>query len=78
MVYVNNHMGGYVMTTTIRLSDRLVNDARNHAVVESRCMAKHIKYWAMMGKIALKNLPVAFIKETLIADQEAKNGQVTP
>ena len=68
------------MTTTVRLNDSIVNDAKIHAKVENRTTAKQIEYWAKIGKIALENpdLPVPFIIDTLVALEEVKEGKATP
>ena len=68
------------MTTTVRLSDDIVNTAKTHAKVEQRSTAKQIEWWARVGKTALENpdLPVEFIIDTLIAMEEVKAGNVEP
>jgi len=66
------------MSTTVKLSDEIVADARRYAAVYSRSLPKQIEYWSRIGKIAEENpdLPYAFIKEILLARQEADNGEV--
>jgi len=66
------------MSTTVKLSDEIVADARRYAAVCSRSLPKQIEYWSRIGKIAEENpdLPYAFIKEILLARQEADNGEV--
>jgi len=68
------------MSTTIKLSDDLVNEARRYAAVYSRSTPKQIEYWSRIGKIAEENpdLPYSFIQEILLARQEIADGQVTP
>ncbi len=68
------------MTTTIRLSDKIVNEARTYAKIEHRSTAKQIEYWAMLGRTATENpdLPIDFIKSTLLAIEQAKNGDTEP
>jgi hypothetical protein len=40
---------------------------------------KQIEYWARLGKVEDNpELPLQFIKETLLAAQEAKAGMLTP
>ncbi len=65
---------------TIKLSDNLINEARKYGKVFHRSMPKQIEYWAMIGKIAEENpdMPYQFIKDTLLALDEAKDGHVTP
>ena len=66
------------MSKTVKLSDEIVADARRYAEVYSRSLPKQIEYWSRIGKIAEENpdLPYSFIKEILLAKQEADNGEV--
>ncbi len=68
------------MATTVRLSDEMVETAKQYAKVEHRSAAKQIEYWAMLGRAAIENpdLPVEFIRDTLIAMEEVKAGKGTP
>lgn len=68
------------MSTTIKLSDELVSEARRFGEVYSRSVPKQIEYWSRIGKIAEENpdLSYAVIKEILIARQEAADGETTP
>ena len=68
------------MSTTIKLSDDLINEAKRHATVYSRSTPKQIEYWSRIGKIAEENpdLPYSFIQDILLAQQEVDEGQVTP
>ncbi|NRR31810.1 hypothetical protein HSX11_16655 [Oxalobacteraceae bacterium] len=68
------------MSTALKLSDELVEMAKTHAVAEHRSVPKQIEYWARLGKAADENpdLPVQFIKDTLLAAQEAKAGMLVP
>lgn len=62
------------MSKTVKLSDEIVADARRYATVYSRSLPKQIEYWSRIGKIAEENpdLPYSFIKEILLAMEEAK------
>ncbi len=66
--------------TTVKLSDKLINDARRYGNACSRSIPKQIEYWARIGKIAEDNpdLSYDFIKGMLIAKQEADDGETTP
>lgn len=66
--------------TTVKLSDKLINEARRYGSVCSRSTPKQIEYWARIGKIAEDNpdLSYDFIKVILIAKQEADDGETTP
>ncbi len=68
------------MATTIKLSDELVREARRYSEVYSRSLPKQIEYWSRLGKIAEENpdMSFSFIKDILIAQQEAREGDVTP
>lgn len=68
------------MSTTIKLSDELVNKARHYCGVYQRSVPKQIEYWSRIGKIAEENpdLPYSLIKEILLAKEEAVDGQVSP
>ena len=63
------------MAISIKLSDELVDQARRYGHVFQRSTPKQIEYWSRIGQIAEENpdLPYAFIKEILLADQEAKD-----
>lgn len=66
------------MTTAIKLSDELIEEARVRARAEHRSPPKQIEHWARLGKIAEENpdLPLSFVKEMLIGLEEAKAGEV--
>ena len=68
------------MTTTVRLSDDMVETAKRYAKIEKRSTAKQIEWWAMLGRAAIDNpdLPIEFIRDTLIALEEVKAGKGTP
>ncbi len=68
------------MSTTIKLSDDLINEAKRYAAVYSRSTPKQIEYWSRIGKLAEENpdLPYSFIQNILLAQQEVSDGQVTP
>ncbi|WP_374358514.1 ParD-like family protein [Pseudoduganella danionis] len=68
------------MAVTLKISDDLVELAKLHAAVEQRSVPKQIEYWARLGKAVEDNpeLPLQFIKDTLLAAEEAKAGFLTP
>ena len=68
------------MSTAIKLSDELIKEARRYGEAYSRSIPKQIEYWSRIGKIAEQNpdLPYAFIKDILIAQQEKGDGETTP
>lgn len=65
---------------TIKLSDKLISEARHYADVFSRSLPKQIEYWSRIGKIAEENpdLPYNFIKDILLAQKEVSDKQLTP
>ncbi len=67
------------MSTSIKLSDELIAEARRYGAVYSRSTPKQVEYWSKIGKIAEENpdLPYSFIQEILIAKEEAKDGALS-
>lgn len=66
-------------TTSIRIDQRLYEQAKADALVEHRSIAGQVEYWAKVGRAALDNpdLPVSFIAESLAAMAEPRE-QATP
>jgi hypothetical protein len=67
------------MATALKLSDELVELAKPRAVAEHRSVPKQIEYWARLGKAVEDNpdLPIEFIKATLIGLAEANAEQLS-
>lgn len=67
------------MATSIKLSDELVEQARRYGSVFHRSTPKQIEYWSRIGRVAEENpeLSYAFIKEILLAEQEADHGELS-
>jgi len=67
------------MATALKLSDELIDLAKPHAVAQHRSVPKQIEYWARLGKAVEDNpeLPLQFIKDTLLSIAEANVGHVT-
>ena len=67
------------MSISIKLSDELVDQARRYGSVFHRSPPKQIEYWSRIGRIAEENpeLSYAFIKEILLAEQEATDGELS-
>lgn len=65
------------MAVALKLSDELIDLAKPHAAAEHRSVPKQIEYWARLGKAVEDNpeLPLQFIKDTLLAVAEANAGQ---
>ena len=68
------------MPMSVKLSDELVKQARQYGEVYQRSIPKQIEYWSRIGKISEENpdLNYSFIKDILVAKQEAESGDVTP
>ncbi len=68
------------MSTTIKLSDELIEQARHYGKLFHRSTPKQIEYWSRIGKAVEDNpdLPYDFIKDILLAKDEASAGNVTP
>lgn len=66
------------MTTTIRISDDIVQKAQVHGNVYNRSVPKQIEFWATIGRIAEGNPDMTYndIREILFAVEEAKLGHV--
>ena len=60
------------MSSTIKLSDDLIKEAKRYAAVYSRSTPKQIEYWSRIGKIVEENpdLPFSFIQDILLAQQD--------
>lgn len=67
------------MAVVMKISDELVNDAKPYAAAEHRTVPKQIEYWARIGKAVTENpdLPVAMMREILLARQERLSEQAT-
>ena len=65
------------MTVNVKLSDKLVEQARSCAQVQHRSTPKQIEYWSQIGKIAEENPDLSFfmIRDLLVADHEAVVGE---
>lgn len=66
------------MVQSVRLSDRIVKQAKAVGEVMSRSGAGQIEHWAKIGKIAEENpdLTYKFIRDSLLAKAEIDNGLV--
>ncbi|MCX6347613.1 MAG: hypothetical protein NTZ89_06765 [Actinobacteria bacterium] len=68
------------MSTAIKISDDIANDARTTAKATRRSMAGQIEYWAYIGKIAEDNPDLSFsvINDILLGREQLKDGFGTP
>lgn len=67
------------MSTAMKLPADLVEMAKLPAAAAHRSVPKQIEYWARLGKAVddHPDLPLQFIKDTLLALEEAKSGQLS-
>lgn len=65
------------MASAIRVSDKLVRDAKLFSKVESRSVTGQIEHWARIGKCAEENPDLTYdlIKEILIGMEELERGE---
>ena len=68
------------MSTAIRLSEEMIQQAKVCFGAMNRSIAKQIEYWAKIGKIAEENpdLPYGFIRDILLGQQEVVNDYLSP
>jgi len=67
------------MSTAVRISDSLVNQAKRLSKIKKRSISGQIEYWTLIGKIAVENpdLPHLLIREILTGIGEIMNGEVS-
>lgn len=65
------------MATAVRISEKLVNDAKKFSRIDHRSLTGQIEHWARMGKCAEENpdLTYSLIKEILIGVEELEQGE---
>jgi len=65
------------MATAVRISDKLVDEAKRYGRIDHRSLAGQIEHWALMGKYTEENpdLPYSLIKEILIGLDELDQGE---
>lgn len=63
-----------MMTTSIRIDQKLYEQAKADAAAEHRSISGQVEFWAKVGRAALDNpdLPVAFIAEALVSMAEPR------
>jgi len=67
------------MAMAVRVSEKLINEAKRFSRVDNRSLAGQIEHWARMGKCAEENpdLTYSLIKEILIGLEELEQGEKT-
>ena len=65
------------MATAVRISEKLVNEAKKFSRVDHRSITGQIEHWAKIGKCAEDNpdLTYSLIKEILIGLEELEQGE---
>ncbi len=65
------------MGVAVRISNKLMNEAKTRSKVENRSLTGQIEYWAKIGKIAEENpdIPYTLLKEILIGLEQLDYGQ---
>ena len=65
------------MASAIRVSDKLVRDAKLFSKVESRSVTGQIEHWARIGKCAEENPDLTYdlIKEIMVGLEELERGE---
>jgi len=68
------------MSTAIKISKEIAEEAKLCAKVSRRSMAGQVEYWAFIGKIAEDNPDLSYlaIKDILLGRQQIKEGLGTP
>jgi hypothetical protein len=78
MVIINQKLnGGMKVATAVRISEKLVKEAKKYSHVDNRSVTGQIEHWAKIGKCAEDNpdLTYSLIKEILIGLQELEQGE---
>jgi hypothetical protein len=69
--------GEIIMTTAVRVSEKLIRAARLVSAVDNRSITGQIEHWAKIGKCSEENpeLTYGLIKEMLIGIEELNQGK---
>ena len=67
------------MATAVRISEKLVNEAKKFSRVDHRSITGQIEHWAKIGKWAEENpdLTYSLIKEILMGLEELEQGEIS-
>ena len=65
------------MTTAVRITDDLANEAKIFSKIDKRSLTGQIEHWAQIGKCAEENpdLTYSMIKDILIGIVELEQGE---
>ena len=66
------------MSVGVKLSDKLITEAKRYANVYNRSVPKQIEYWSHIGKIAEENpdLSYSIIKDILFSLEEVDSNEI--
>jgi hypothetical protein len=69
----------YAMATAVRVSEKLVSEAKKFSRIDHRSLAGQIEHWARLGKCSEENpdLTYSLIKEILVGLEELELGDKT-
>ena len=65
------------MATAVRISEKLLNEAKKYSRVDHRSITGQIEHWAKIGKCVEENpdLTYSLIKEILMGLEELEQGE---
>ena len=65
------------MTNAVRVSEKLVREAKKYSIIDKRSVTGQIEHWVTIGKCAEENpdLTYRLIKEMLIGLSELEQGE---
>jgi len=65
------------MPTAVRISDKLLNEARKYSKIDHRSLAGQVEHWAKIGKCVEENPDLTYdlIKEIFIGLAELEQGE---
>ena len=65
------------MATAVRISEKLVDEARKFSRIDHRSLTGQIEHWAKIGKCAEENpdLTYSLIKEIFVGIEELERGE---
>jgi hypothetical protein len=71
--------GGNKMATAVRISEKLMSEAKKFSKVDHRSLTGQIEHWARIGKCAEENPDLTYdlIKEIFIGIEELNQGEKT-
>ncbi len=67
------------MATAVRISEKLIGEARKYSKLDHRSLTGQIEHWARIGKCAEENPDLTYdlIKEILTGIEELNQGEKT-